>query len=92
MKYYSIEVSETGRYVFLPIGRGLYIRTHPACLFVACPTCRAVERAPCVAVRHGVKTPTVRACQTRTAKYRQQQASLRETDETGKILRLKRQA
>lgn len=48
-KYYTMEVSVNGRYVFLPAERGRYIRTHWSAFYVDCPdkNCQAAAKTPC---------------------------------------------
>lgn len=47
MKYYHMEVSAEGRFVFLPAERGRYVRTDFSAFFVNCAECEADAGTPC---------------------------------------------
>lgn len=95
-KYYTIEVSTEGRYAFLPVGRGLYIRTHPGAVFVPCPEkgCKADAKHPCINLKQqetlDVRVPQSKIHPSRSAAYRAFCAEQKVTDEGGKVIKLRR--
>lgn len=95
MKYYHLEVSETGRYAFIPAEYGRYIRTHVAALFVPCPhkLCRAKKKTPCISLKKlasfDTRVPQVAIHAERLAAYHAYQAGLPAVDAGGKVIPLK---
>lgn len=95
-KYYTIEVSTEGRYAFLPVGKGLYIRTHPGAVFVGCPDCGVGARMACINLKQqetlDVRVPQSKIHKGRSAAYRKWLAEKKATDEGGKVIKLRRKA
>lgn len=94
MKYYHIEVSETGRYAFVPAEYGRYIRTHVCVLFVDCPAklCRAKRNNPCISLtklaKFDTRCPQVQICAGRMTAYKKWQNAQPKTDAGGKIIKM----
>jgi len=93
-KYYTIEVSKEGRYAFLPVGRGLYIRTHPGAVFVGCPDCGVGVRQPCINLKQeerlDVRVPQSKVHRDRMLAYRQFLNEQKATDDGGKVIKMRR--
>jgi len=94
MKYYHIEVSETGRYAFVPAEYGRYLRTHVCVLFVDCPAklCGAKRNSPCISLdklaKFDTRVPQVQVCAGRMSAYKTWEAKQPKTDAGGKILKM----
>ena len=95
-KYYTIEVSEQGRYIYLPVGSGLYIRTHPGAWFVGCPECRADAQHPCINLKKrdtlDVRIPQSKIHSKRVAAYRDFVSKQKAVDEGGVVLKFRKKA
>ena len=96
MKYYHIEVSETGRYAFVPAEYGRYLRTHVCVLFVDCPAklCKSKQKNPCISMAKLAKfdrrVPQVQVCAERMTAYQKWQRTQPKVDAGGKILKMNR--
>jgi len=94
LKYYHTEVSAKGRFVFLPVGRGLYVRTHHACLWVDCPdrACKAQAGEACVSLKKleslGTRVYQAKGHASRMVAYRHFKSEQKAIDEEGKALKL----
>jgi len=93
-RYYSMEVSEKGRFVYLPIGKGLYRRCHVAAWHVDCPeqNCQAAAKEPCYNMK-AWEDLDVSVYQTpchpkRTMAYRQMLIDQKPVDTQGRMLRV----
>lgn len=62
----STPVYVFGDFAFVQVMRGVWIRSHVAIAFVACPTCKAVIKRPCVG-RQGI---TAAACYMRRKAFK----------------------
>ena len=96
MKYFHIEVSETGRYAFVPAEYGRYIRTHQCVLFVDCPNdlCKSRKNAACISLpklaKFETRVPQVQVCKERMAAYHKWQAARPKTDNGGKVINIRK--
>jgi len=96
MKYYHMEVSQTGRYAFVPAEYGRYIRTHVCVLFVDCGNklCGAKQKQPCISLpklaKFDTRVPQVKVCAERMAAYHNYQAAQPKVDEGGKVIKIKK--
>ena len=96
MKYFHIEVSETGRYAFVPAEYGRYIRTHVCVLFVDCPNklCAAKKQAPCISMdklaKFDTRAPQVKVCAQRLTAYQKWQKDQPQVNEGGSILKMRK--
>lgn len=94
LKYYHTEVSAKGRFVFLPVGRGLYVRTHHACLWVDCPdkACQAQAGEACVSLKKletlGTRVYQSKSHPARGVAYRHFKAEQKQLGEDGKALKV----
>jgi len=96
MKYYHTEVSETGRYAFVPAEYGRYIRTHVCVLFVDCTNklCKAKRNSACISLpklaKFDVRSPQVKVCAERMTAYQKWQGAQPKVDTGGRVLKIRR--
>lgn len=96
MKYYHMEISQSGRYAFVPAEYGRYIRTHVCVLFVDCtnPLCNAKKNSPCISLpklaKFETRVPQVKVCKERMAAYRGYQAAQPKVDDSGKVIKIRK--
>ena len=95
MKYYHMDVSAQGRFVFLPAEKGRYIRTDFSAFFVGCSDCEADAGTPCYNMKSylafDVLVFQAATHSKRKAAYQlYKRAQVVETAPDGKILKLDR--
>lgn len=96
MRRYHIEISEKGRWAYVPAEYGRYLRTHVCVLYVDCTDklCLAAKDNPCINLprlaKFDTRVPQCKVHASRMVAYKKFLRDQPKINEGGKVIKMKR--